>query len=86
MLRALNIEYLAPARFDDLLEVFIRVERVGRTSMTFEKRAYRVEDDVLLAEAHQTVVHVDLEERKARPIPDEIRARVREFEGDDVDS
>ena len=46
VLRALNIEYHAPARFDDLLEVFIRVERIGRTSMTFEMAAYRVDDDV----------------------------------------
>ena len=85
VLRALNIEYHAPARFDDLLEVFIRVERIGRTSMTFEKQAYRVDDDLFLAEAHQTVVHVDLEDRKACPIPDPIRAGIREFEGDDVD-
>ena len=84
VLRALNIEYHAPARFDDLLEVFIRVERIGRTSMTFEAQAYRVDDDLFLAEAHQTVVHVDLEGREACPIPDEIRAGIGEFEGDDV--
>ena len=53
--------------------------------MTFEAQAYRVDDDVFLAEAHQTVVHVDLEERKACPIPDAIRAGIGEFEGDDVE-
>jgi acyl-CoA thioesterase FadM len=52
--------------------------------MTLEKQAYRVDDDLFLAEAHQTVVHVDLQERKAQPIPDRIRAAIREFEGDDV--
>ena len=41
--------------------------------MTFEAQAYRVDDDLFLAEAHQTVVHVDLEEREACPIPDPIR-------------
>ena len=25
-----QVEYLAPARFDDLLEVFVRIERIGR--------------------------------------------------------
>ena len=85
VLRALDIEYHAPARFDDLLEVFIRVERIGRTSMTFEAQAYRVDDDLFLAEAHQTVVHVDLEDRKACPIPDPIRAGIRDFEGYDVE-
>src|SRR5918992_559446 len=32
VMRASQVEYHAPARFDDLLEIFIRVERVGRTS------------------------------------------------------
>ena len=36
VMRASNIEYHAPARFDDLLEVFIRVARIGRTSATYE--------------------------------------------------
>ena len=28
-MRATNIEYFAPAQFDDLIEVFIRVARIG---------------------------------------------------------
>ena len=28
-MRAVTVEYLAPARFDDLLEIFVRVERIG---------------------------------------------------------
>jgi acyl-CoA thioester hydrolase len=85
VLRALNIEYHAPARFDDLLEVFIRAQRIGRTSMTFESKVHRI-DDVLMATVHQTVVLVDLEERKACPIPDELRERIRAFEGDDLEA
>ena len=34
--RACTIEYEAPAVFDDELEVFIRVARIGRTSATYE--------------------------------------------------
>jgi acyl-CoA thioester hydrolase len=85
VLRAANIEYHAPARFDDLLEVFIRVARIGRTSMTYEMAAYRVDDDVLMVTANQTLVLVDLEERKACPIPDAIRERIRTFERADAD-
>jgi acyl-CoA thioester hydrolase len=85
VMRASNIEYHAPARFDDLLEVFIRVKRIGRTSATYEMAAYRVADDVLMVTATQTLVLVDLEERKACPIPDEVRERIRAFEGDDVE-
>ena len=85
VMRASNIEYHAPARFDDLLEVFIRVARIGRTSATYEMAAYRVEDDVLMVTAAQTLVLVDLEERKACPIPDVVREQIRAFEGDDAE-
>ena len=76
---------VAMARFDDLLEVFIRVARIGRTSVTYEMAAYRVDDDLLMVTATQTLVLVDLEERKACPIPEEVRKRLRAFEGDDAE-
>ena len=84
VMRASTIEYHAPARFDDLLEVFIRISRIGRTSVTYECAAYRVEDDVLMVTAQQTLVLVDLDERKACPIPDSFKERIREFEGKDL--
>ena len=85
VMRASDIEYLAPARFDDLLEVFIRVSRIGRTSVTYEMCAFLVESDLLLVKAHQTLVLVDLAARKAVPIPDEFREKIGAFEGDDVE-
>jgi acyl-CoA thioester hydrolase len=85
VMRASSVEYLAPARFDDLIEVFIRPARVGRTSVTFENAAYRADDDVLMVTAQQTLVLVDLEERKACPIPDSVVDRLREFEGADLE-
>jgi acyl-CoA thioester hydrolase len=81
VMRATTIEYLAPAMFDDLIEVFIRISRIGRTSVTYDCAAYRVEDDVLMVTAQQTLVLVDLEERKACAIPDWFRDRIQEFEG-----
>ena len=69
VMRALTIEYHAPAVFDDELELCIRVARIGRTSATYECAAYRVRDDLLLVTATQTPVLVDLDERKACEIP-----------------
>ena len=48
-MRASNVEYHAPARFDDLLECFVRVSRIGTTSVTYECAAYRHPDDALMA-------------------------------------
>jgi acyl-CoA thioester hydrolase len=85
VMRANTIEYHAPARFDDLIEVFIRVSRIGRTSATYECAAYRADDDALMVTAQQTLVLVDLAERRACPIPDSYRNPVAAFEGEDLE-
>jgi acyl-CoA thioester hydrolase len=82
VMRACTIEYLAPAVFDDLIEVYVRIARVGRTSVTYDLAAYRARDDELMVTATQTLVLVDLEERKAVPIPDSYKEAVRAFEGE----
>jgi acyl-CoA thioester hydrolase len=85
VMRANTIEYLAPARFDDLIEVFIRVARIGRTSVGYELAAYKQEDDMLMVTAQQTLVLVDLGERRARAIPGSYREKIAGFEGDDLE-
>jgi acyl-CoA thioester hydrolase len=84
VMRALDVEYHAPARFDDPIETFVRVARIGRTSTTYELAAYRTEGDELMVTATQTLVLVDLAERRACPIPDAYRELIRGFEGDDL--
>ena len=82
--RACTIVYDAPATFDDELEVFIRVARIGRTSATYEAAVYRARDDLLMVTATQTLVLVDLDERKPCEIPANFRETIAEFEGGDV--
>jgi acyl-CoA thioester hydrolase len=84
VMRANAIEYLAPARFDDLLEVFVRLARIGRTSATYEFAAYRV-DDELMVTAKQALVLVDLEQRRPAPIPESFKKVIRSFEGEDCE-
>jgi acyl-CoA thioester hydrolase len=85
VMRACDVVYEAPARFDDLLEVFVRTKRIGRSSMTVELCAYRVEDDELMCTAEQTLVLVDPAERRAVPIPDGYREAIERFEGADLE-
>ena len=80
-MRALTVEYVADAQFDDMLEIFVRIERIGTTSILYDHAAYRVEDDTLMATAKATLVCIALDERRAVPVPDEFRAQVQEFEG-----
>ena len=81
VMRALAVEYHAPAVFDDEIEVGVRVARIGRTSATYEFEATRVRDGELMVTATQTLVAVDLEQRKACEIPEDFRRTIRDFEG-----
>ena len=85
VMRASQVDYLAPARFDDLIEVFVRVAHIGRTSVTYLYAAHGIgesaDDDVLMVTASQTLVLIDHGTRETMPVPDRFRERVSEFEG-----
>ena len=85
VMRAMTVEYHAPARFDDEIEVDVRVKRIGTSSVTYEFAAY-LAGATLAVTATQTLVLVDLAERKPCPVPDWWREKIREFEGADVDA
>jgi acyl-CoA thioester hydrolase len=85
VMRALEIQYEAPARFDDLLEVHVRTVGIGRTSVTTEAAAYRVDDDRLMCTTRATYVCVDGATRRPKVIPDDFRRAVAEFEGEAVE-
>ena len=83
-MRAITVEYLAPARFDDLHEIFVRVERIGTTSITYDHAAYRLTDDAddeLMATAKATLVCIALDERRAVAVPKAFREQITAFEG-----
>ena len=79
-MRAVNVDYLAGARFDDLLEAFVRVERIGTTSITYDHAVYRTEDDTLMATAKATLVCIALDERRAVPVPGTFREQIEKFQ------
>jgi acyl-CoA thioester hydrolase len=86
VMRASAVEYHAPARFDDLLEIFVRIARIGRTSVTYEHAAHRLPDDAVMVTATQTLVLVDLHGRRALEVPRDYREAVRAFEGEDLEA
>jgi acyl-CoA thioester hydrolase len=80
VMRAQHVEYHAPARFDDELEVFVRVRRVGRTSVTWAFQAHNVASGQHLVSADQTLVQVDADARRPVPVADRMRSAVGAFE------
>jgi acyl-CoA thioester hydrolase len=79
-MRAQHVEYHAPARFDDELEVFVRVKRIGATSIVWQFEAYNVATSEHLATAQQTMVQVDLANRRPVRVPDRVRSAIEQFD------
>lgn len=67
-----NIRYLAPARFDDVVDVELAVSRLGTTSMVTSYRVCRGEQTLAEAELRHVFVHA--REGGKRPIPASVRA------------
>lgn len=80
VMRAQHVEYHAPARFDDELDVFVRVRRIGTSSVSWEFEAYTVTGDERLVSALQTLVAVDATERRPVPVEWRVRDAIAQFE------
>ncbi len=81
MVRRASLEYLASARFDDVVILKTRIAYIGNTSARFEYLADSAER-VRYVVAETLVVCVDLANQRSTPWPGVFRERVREFEED----
>ena len=74
VVRRAEVDYLAPARFDDVLEVLTSVDKVGGASAVMTQRILR--DGVVLSEASVRVACMDSSGRPAR-FPDAVRRSLK---------
>src|SRR5215831_15802552 len=75
-----TIEYKSPARFDDILEVYTRVSRIGNSSIDFDFEIYRRGEDRLISSAKSLYVCIDPKTLKPLPVPDDLRERIGRLE------
>ena len=73
VVRSMAIEFLKPARMDDVLAVITQPEEVKGASMTLQQKVTRQGD--VLVEAHVRVAFVS--GGRARPIPKPLRAAMQ---------
>jgi len=81
------VEWKAPARFDDVIEVSIRASRLGTTSFTLSCELRRAGEADVLATIETIYVHVDAQtwvwmarrsgDRERRGIPSGPKTRIR---------
>ena len=73
VVRSMNIDFLKPARMDDVLDIITEPEEVKGASTTVRQRVMR--GDELLVEAHVRVAFIS--GGRARPIPKPLRIAMR---------
>ena len=75
-----TLEFKAPARIDDILELYARVSRIGNTSLTLDVEIYLQDSAKVLTTLQAVYVGFYPESGTTRPVPDEIRELVNHFE------
>ena len=72
------IEYHASAEYDDMVDVCVRVARIGGSSFEFRIELYR--GDELLVSGSLVYVNANPDTRKSAPLPDFLKTAFRSFE------
>ncbi len=86
VLARITLDFKSTATFDDVLEVYGRVSKIGNTSFVMDFEIYPQDEDRLVSSANAIYVCVDPETLKALRVPDEVRSLMGRFEGKDFDS
>lgn len=76
--RKAEIEYHASAEYDDLVDVCVRVARIGQSSFEFRIELYRGEE--LLVSGALVYVNANPQTRKSAPLPGFLTDAFRAFE------
>jgi len=80
VVRSAAAEYLAPAKFNDLLWVTGELLSHSRTAMIIRQNIYRQEDDKLLCKGEISVVSVGIETFRPSPVPAAILEKLKHAE------
>jgi YbgC/YbaW family acyl-CoA thioester hydrolase len=76
--RKASVEYLASARYDDVLDVGLRCARIGTSSILFSGAVFR--QDQLLVTGELVYVFADPHAQASRPVPPALRELFNGFE------
>jgi acyl-CoA thioester hydrolase len=82
MVHSLTVDYLQPARFNELLAVSVRLEQLGKARLTMMQTVAR--DEQVLCRSRVTIACVDEQIGRARRFPDQLEAILTGLKGVDV--
>lgn len=73
-------EFKAPAKVDEIIELHVRISKIGTTSLILNLEIYPEGSDRLLTSIETVYVGYDAATESSRPVPDAIRQLVTHFE------
>jgi acyl-CoA thioester hydrolase len=77
------IDYKAPAAFDDPVETYTGIDRIGHSSINFGFEMYNGDNDLLLTRGEAVYVMIDRRTGRSTRVPDRFRELAGKFEGKD---
>ena len=76
------VEYIKPILFDQIIDVCIRVKKIGRSSLTFLLEIYHQNKEDLLASGEVIWVNADQKTHKSTKLSDDLCRKIRIHEKD----
>ena len=73
-----TVQYKASARYDEEIDIYCRVARIGRSSIQFLFEIFRGDD--LLVTGENIYVNADPKTKQSAPVPDVLREAIGRFE------
>lgn len=75
-----SLDFIGSARFDQEIEVHVKTEKYGRSSLGFAIEIYRKAEDDPLVRGQVVWVNADQTENKSAPLPPELVEKLKNFE------
>jgi len=79
VVRAL-VEYAAPVRYDEEIEIGTKIEKLGRSSITFKFAIFGKGESNVRSTGEVVWVNADQTTHKSAPLPEDLRERVMKKE------
>ena len=79
------VEYKHPIKFDQIIDICIKVKKIGRSSLTFYIEIHPNEKDFMLASGEVIWVNADQSTHKSAALPEDLCLKIRDLEEKNYD-
>ncbi len=79
------VEYQKPIQFDEIIRVYVRVAKMGRSSLTFRFEIHPDDDEDLRAVGEVIWVNTCQKSHKSAPLPSQLVEKLVACEGEELD-